>query len=392
MKKTIKLAVVAALALGATSAFATNGSALIGMGAKARGMGGVGIGMSHGSESALTNPALITSVKKTEISFGGTIFMPKVSYDNGMGAGPKDSSADMNVIPAVAVASKVSENFYWGVGIWGTAGMGTDYRTEAANFKMVTNLQLMQFGLPLAYKIKNYSIAFTPILQYGALDMNYDAGAGSTGAGIAQDLKFGYNLGVSYDIQNITIGAVYKSRIDMDYKNQLPTAMAGFGVPYTNTQLSTPAELGLGASYTMGEHTVAVDYKKIKWSDAKGYKDFMWEDQNVYALGYEYKTQSWALRAGYNHATSPISDQGLPGTLTNTLNLLGFPAITESHYTVGGTYNVSSTTSIDLGLTYAANATETYTVANPAGSPTPTRTITAEHSQTGVTAQVNFTF
>jgi len=70
MKKTIKLAVVAALALGTTSVFATNGSALIGMGAKARGMAGLGIGMSHGAESALVNPALITSVKGTEVSFG----------------------------------------------------------------------------------------------------------------------------------------------------------------------------------------------------------------------------------------------------------------------------------------------------------------------------------
>ena len=62
MKKTIKLALVAAMALGATSAYATNGSNLIGVGAKARGMGGVGIGVSHGAESALVNPAMISSV------------------------------------------------------------------------------------------------------------------------------------------------------------------------------------------------------------------------------------------------------------------------------------------------------------------------------------------
>jgi hypothetical protein len=40
MERTIKLAVVAALALCATSAFATNGTKLIGVGAKSRGMGG----------------------------------------------------------------------------------------------------------------------------------------------------------------------------------------------------------------------------------------------------------------------------------------------------------------------------------------------------------------
>jgi len=390
MKKIIKLTILTALILGSTSAFATNGSALIGVGAKARGMGGVGIGMSHGAESALSNPALITDVKDTEISFGGIIFMPKVSFDNGVGAGAKDSDADMNVIPAVAVASKVKENFYWGVGIWGTAGMGTDYREEQVNAKMVTNLQLMQFGLPLAYKVNNFSFAFTPILQYGALDINYDTnGTNEHGAGIAQDLKFGYNFGATYEVNHLTIGAVYKSRIDMDYKNQLHDAMEGFGIVYTNTELSTPEEFGLGISYTINEHTFGFDYSKIKWSNAKGYKDFMWKDQDVYALGYEYKMSSLALRAGYNYANSPISDQGLLATSTNTLNLLGFPAITESHYTVGATYNVSNSTSIDLALTYASEATQTYKVMNSDGT---TRDITTKHSQTGVTAQVNFIF
>ncbi len=386
----IKLAFTTILALGTTSLFATNGSELIGLGAKARGMGGVGIGMSHGAESALSNPALITSVKETEVSFGGTVFMPNVSFDNGMGAGAKDSDSDMDVIPEVAVASKIGENFYLGVGIWGTAGMGTDYRTEPANFKMVTNLQLMQFGLPLAYKIDNFSIAFTPLLEYGALDINYDAGAGSNGAGIAQDLKFGYSFGLTYKIDNVTLGTVYKSQIDMDYKDQLSVAMGGFGMIYTNTKLSTPEEIGFGISYSDENQRVGFDYKKISYSKAKGYRDFMWNDQNVYAVGYEYKMESLALRVGYNYADSPITDQGLSGTLTNTFNLLGFPAITESHYTVGTTYTLNQKSSLDLGLTYAPNITKTYTVMNPDGATT--RDITTKHSQTAVTAQIDFKF
>jgi long-chain fatty acid transport protein len=142
MKKTIKLAVVAALALGATSAFATNGAALIGMGAEARGMDGVGIGMAHGAESALTNPALITSVEKTEISFGGTLFMPDVSYSS-QGGTSASSDADMSMIPEVSLATKINDNFYVGIGMWGTGGMGVDYRDAAASagtMQMVTNL------------------------------------------------------------------------------------------------------------------------------------------------------------------------------------------------------------------------------------------------------------
>ncbi|EDZ62996.1 membrane protein involved in aromatic hydrocarbon degradation/possibly transport [Sulfurimonas gotlandica GD1] len=392
MKKTIKLALVAALALGATSAFATNGSNLIGVGAKARGMGGAGIGVAHGAESALANAALITSVENTEMSFGGTIFMPKVSFDNGGGAGSKDSKADMNVIPSVSIASKVNDNFYWGIGMWGTAGMGVDYRTEQANFKMVTNLQLMQFGVPLAYTMNNFSVALTPLLQYGALDIDYNTNgttAGKFGTGVAQDLQFGYNLGLAYEIAGATIGATYKSQIDMNYNGVLSGAGTLFGLTLGD-ELSTPAEIGVGISYKMKEHTIAFDYKQIKWSDAKGYKDFKWDDQSVYVLGYEYATSGWAARAGYNYAKSPITDQGVANTAINTLNLLGFPGIVESHITIGGTFNASKTTSIDLAYVYSPEVSQTVTASN---APSPgTRETTVKHSQTALTVALNYAF
>jgi len=405
MKKSIKLAVVAALALGATSAFATNGSALIGMGAKARGMAGTGIGMSHGAESALTNPALITSIEDTEISFGGTLFMPDVNYAS-QGGTSSDSDADINVIPEVSIASKVTDNFYMGVGMWGTAGMGVDYRDAPASsgtMNMVTNLQLMQFGVPLAYKIDNLSVAFTPILQYGSLDINYVTGNPANpdnGMGVAQDLAFGYNIGLAYEMNNLTLGAIYKSRVDMEYKGfaQVVAPFVNPGFTYTNNELSTPAEMGIGLSYKMGEHTVAVDYKKIKWSDAKGYKDFEWEDQDVYSIGYEYATTEWALRLGYNYSSSPITQKsiaynngaGLNGDTINMFNLLGFPAIIESHYAIGASYKINEMLSTDFAFTYAPETEETFTAYNPMAMME--YGITTKHSQTGVSAQLNFNF
>ena len=386
MKRTIKLAVVAALALGTTSAFATNGSALIGEGAQTRGMAGLGIGMSHGAESALVNPALITSVENTEVSFGGTLFMPDVKSDL-MGGGMKESSANKNVIPEVSIASKVNDNFYWGVGMWGTAGMGTDYRSADSNMNMVTNLQLMQFGVPLAYKVGGLSLAVTPLVQYGALDINYynPMSDSNVGAGAAQDLEMGYNLGASYTTGGLTLGAVYKSQIDMRYTGQLSTAMQGFGLPYTNNTLSTPAEVGAGMSYKFGGSTLGFDWKQIQWSKAKGYEDFAWNNQNVFTVGYEYATKDWAARLGYNYAKSPITEQA--NGLTNTFNLLGFPAIVESHYAVGGSYNFSPKTALDLAFTYAPQVTNTY-----ANFGAGTGEITTKHSQTGVSAQLDYKF
>jgi len=320
--------------------------------------------------------------------------MPDVTYDNGTGAGAKDSAADTSMIPEVSITSQINDNLFIGVGMWGTAGMGVDYRDDAANFSMVTNLQLMQFAVPVAYNYKGLSIAITPVLQYGSLDINYDTDGdttnGVTGGGVSQDLEFGYNLGAAYTIKGVTIGAMYKSQIDMEYKYQLSTAMQGFGVAYNNDKLSTPAEIGFGLSYGMKGHTVAFDYKQIKWSDAKGYEDFAWEDQDVYAIGYSFAKDAWAVRLGYNYAESPISDQGLNGSLTNTLNLLGFPAIVESHITLGGSYQLNKQTSVDLAYVYAPEVTETYEVSNYPNAGT--RNIETTHSQQSFSAQMNFNF
>lgn len=409
MKRSIKIAVAAAMALSATSAFATNGDHLIGLGAKARGMGGIGIGMSHGAESALANPAMITSVKGTEVSFGGTIFMPDVEtkLNGGNGDPAYKSDADLSVIPEVALASKVSDNLWIGVGMWGTAGMGTDYRDAVGtmgNLNMVTNLQLMQFGVPMAYKSNGMSLGIAPILQYGSLDINYDAtaflGGPSETQGVAQDFGFGYNIGAAYEMGALTVGASYKSAIDMEYKGQIAAATAQFSALMGNTtailsdHLEQPAEIGIGASFREQGHTFAVDFKQIKWSDAKGYKEFHWDDQNVFMIGYQYEQDNWALRAGYNHASNPIKEQsgGLTpqSALDNMFNLLGFPAIVEDHYTVGGSYAFSKVTSVDVALAYSPEVTETYNLTN-FGNPGIT-SITTKHSQQAASVQLNFNF
>nr|WP_321267192.1 porin [uncultured Sulfurimonas sp.] len=394
MKINTKLSFVTIFTISTTSLLATNGSNLIGVGAKARGMGGTGIGIAHGAESALANPALITSIKDTEISFGGTIFMPKVKTDMGSAAGSYNSDADINIIPSVSIANKINDNFYFGIGMWGTAGMGVDYRDVRANFEMVTNLQLMQFGTPLAYTTNGFSIAVTPLLQYGSLDINYNNGL-NQGSGVSQDLEFGYNLGFSYEVSSFTIGAIYKSQIDMKYKGQLSNAMQNFGLnAYKNDELSTPSEIGIGLSYRIKEHIIAIDYKNIQWSKAKGYEDFKWEDQNVYALGYEYSVESWAIRIGYNYAETPIKEQnGFVGSasipssgLVNTFNLLGFPAIVESHISIGSTYKISNKTSVDLAYTYAPEVSKKFL------NHTTTQYTETKHSQTALSVGLNYAF
>jgi long-chain fatty acid transport protein len=410
-----------------TMLHATNGDTLIAVGAKSRGMGGTGIGISHGAESTLANPAMITTVEGTEISFGGTIFMPtiKTTINTVPGMPPQDtltSDADMNMIPEVSLAHKLTDNWYIGIGMWGTAGMGTDYRGKQnlaagqfGNLNMVTNLQLMQFAVPIAYKSNGFSAAVAPILQYGNLDINYampDLATGTVsniGAGLAQDFGFGWSAGLSYDFSNgLTIGAVYKSAIEMNYDGQLSTATApfvalgAFPAPMSDT-LEQPAEYGIGLSYVMGQHTFAFDYKKIKWSDATGYKDFGWEDQNVYAFGYQYAQDNWALRVGYNYGSSAVVEQSGATTpqgigaqsAQNFFNLLGFPATEEKHITLGGTYAFSQTFSLDLAYVRGLGNKETFAIPAFAGFPPAgfgTDSITTDHSEDSLSFQLTYKF
>ncbi len=410
--------------IASTMLHATNGDTLIAVGAKSRGMGGTGIGISHGAESTLANPAMITTIEGTEISFGGTIFMPDVSSQlNVPGQQKYNSDADMNMIPEVSLAHKINDNWYIGIGMWGTAGMGVDYRDagvtngQNVNMHMVTNLQLMQFAVPVAYKTGGLSVAVAPILQYGNLDIDYDgalvAGVNApaaitpanlipaqAGAGLAQDFGFGWSAGASYDFDNgLTVGAVYKSSITMDYNGQLSVATAPFA-PFLGTalgdKLEQPAEYGLGLSYVMGQHTFAFDWKRIKWSSATGYKDFGWDDQNVYAFGYQFSQDNYALRIGYNFASSAVVEQDgntMAGATLNMFNLLGFPATEERHLTLGGTYAFTKQFSLDLAYVHAFNEKTTYSTAafQTLSNYNPNQ-ITTEHSEDSLSFQLTYAF
>ena len=398
--------------LTSTLLHATNGDNLIAVGTKARGMGGTGIAISHGAESTLVNPALITGIENTEISFGGTLFMPDITsgFSGFPGATSYKSKADTNIIPEVSIAHKINENWFLGVGIWGTAGMGTDYSDAAlapfgGNQHMVTNLQLLQFAVPLAYKTDGFSLAIAPILQYGNLDINYNDFAGnSNGAGLAQDFGFGFTLGATYDfssmgIKGLTIGTVYKSKIDMTYDGQLSTATqpfvdAGIFPGSMSDHLEQPAEIGFGLSYVIDQHTFAFDYRKVKWSNAKGYKDFGWEDQNIYAFGYQFSQENWSLRAGYNYSSSAVVS--MPGGASqpasaalNFFNLLGFPATSEKHYTLGGTYEFTEQFSLDLAYVYSPKSNKTFDIGG-LGMSAPS--ITTSHKENSVSFQLTYKF
>jgi long-chain fatty acid transport protein len=354
---------------------------MIGQGAKARAMGGVGIAKSFGAESGLVNPAMIASVEKSEATLVITAFAPNVSFNGPtqMGStGYQDSAANFSVIPEIAYATRLTDRAVIGLSVSGTAGMGTDYdsKTGTSNngsARMKTALSLLKVAVPVSYTVGGFTAGIAGVLQYGSLQLSHQYGAGFANFrdnGESTDIGYGLEIGAAYTTGGLTLGAVYKSKIGMTYDNTIGQSIIDFGAAAgikSGDNLDQPEERGVGISYTMGENTISADYKNIAWGDTAGYGDFGWENQDVYSVGYEYAAKSWAVRLGYNYAKSPIVEQAAAnpatqyiGAVQNFFNLSGFPGIVETHYTIGGGYNVSDALSLDGSFIYAPETTNTF--------------------------------
>lgn len=375
MKKVILLSAMASSIL-----LATNGDNLISLGAESRAMGGTGVAMPMGTDSVFKNPSWLADVKGTEAMFGATLFMPDVksTVEPLMGGDGKEatSKADLSLIPAVAHAGRINEDFAYGVGMFGVSGMGTDYRNETGargQNNMRTNFQYMRFVPSIAYKNEDLRLGAGLTLAYGALDMSTVLGTNpmdpatyaQRGGGMSDDFGFGFQLGAGYSITpEINLGAFYQSEVGTEYENVFDFNMDG---QYDNLKLSQPAEYGVGVGYNNGTYRVSLDVKQIQWSDADGYDSFGWDDQTVIALGAGYKVNpSLELRAGYSQADSPIDESFTAATVGGTpmpaenvgyFNMMGFPAISETHITVGLGYQFSDKIGIDVAYVHSPKET-----------------------------------
>jgi long-chain fatty acid transport protein len=413
-----KLAIALTVAGLSTGALATNGDNLIGLGPQSRALGGTGTAAFFGSENALTNPALLGKIQGSEFALGATAFMPDVKASSDITRAPASatSKGDMFAIPEVSLATRINDNWTFGLGMYGTSGMGVDYRGTNGLFNAYSNLQMMKFVPALAYNSGKLGFGFAPVIQYGALDINYTNASGNTVShGSKSHIGYGYNLGAYFDAtKDLTLGLAYQSKIKMTYDGVITTAADGFGIgpngmgTISSDRMDQPDELKAGVAYTMGPWLVTGDYKRVYWSKATGYKEFNWKDQDVFALGGKYSGSGWWVGVGYNHGKDPIGVLPSAQTMTgysnqavNMFNNMFFPAIVEDHYSLGGGVSLNKNVSLDFAYVHAAKVSKTIDTgtissvmgaSNPAAMPVNATSETTTHSQDGVTVSVRMNF
>ncbi|WP_456397065.1 OmpP1/FadL family transporter [Desulfurobacterium sp.] len=393
MRRKLLTLIAVAVVVGGMSqtALATNGDDMIGVSPVSRAMGGIGVGMSMCATDALyRNPAWMSKSKNFEVSFGSTLFLPdvKASATTPLGTTEVTSKADTFVIPEFSITQRINDKVVLGVGAFGVSGMGTDYRNSGSPLfqDMNTNFSFMRMMPAVSYKINdNLSLGAAFHLTWGSLDM---------GQGYSQDFGIGGNIGLAYETEMLSFGFSYMSPVSMTYKRVYDSN--GDGV-YEDMKLEQPQEVAAGVGVKPVDGLkLGFDVRWINWAGADGYKQFGWNNQVVYAVGAQYQaTEALTLRAGFNYAKSPLDDVSAASNAAPTItvpdlaasfneyqigvmNALGFPAITETHITLGAGYKVNEHFTVNVAYVHAfegdfkvtdtANAWPTYEAKNAQNS------------------------
>ena len=229
-----------------------------------------------------------------------------------------------------------------------------------------------QSSLKYTYKdVANFK-QFGP---HGMVNMSNDYLNGSLQGlgGDVQDGQIESQLSTAFQAAGLsptTAGALASGMVAL-----MPTGTIAESMEATNPAnlddltMEQPWEVAIGFGYELTDQvTLTGDYRYIAWGLAEGYKDFGWENQSVYALGFEFRpNKQFRFRGGYNYADSPLKGvEGEMGSLltdvqgtlvfdqaVSMLNMTGFPAIATTHFTLGAGYDFTDNLTVDGAFMYS---------------------------------------
>ena len=355
-----------------STAWATNGDNLIGIGPISRAMGGVGVAAPQDAISAIfANPAAMCFgpyCPGSEATFAGTYFDPKVKSTinlsrMGMGEASEKSQTNAFVSPAIGITAPITDKLRFGVGAYGVSGMGVDYRdTDPIYQNLYSQFQVMKFAPNIAYLITpDLSVGASVSLDYANLDL---------GSGGSPSYALGLQLGALYHLGMFNFGLSYIT--PQKTKHERVFDFDGDGTLDT-LDLESPNTIMFGVSMTPSSSLlIEFDTKWYNWASAAGYEDFDWQNQWVFALGVQYRPISvLALRAGFNYGKNPVNEHNgfNPGGSTNVQGMsinnmnyeifrtVGFPAIAQTHVTFGIGWDITRTFVINLSYMHSFEET-----------------------------------
>lgn len=326
---------VVALAAIATQIHATEGINLIGVGPVQQGTAGAGVASAKDSTWLILNPAGLTDVDMG-VDASLQVFAPVRTIDSTLSGGVGEQEDDsMFVIPSISTSFGCchGENGFFGLGLYGTSGMGVDYDDSrvATPFggDSMTELSVAKMTATYAYRFDDsgLSIGAGPIFVLSRFKTDMFNGAGIESGDWDEAYGVGAIVGINQKIGRLTIGGSYMSEQFMsDFDEYNDTLLAD--------SLNLPQQITVGAAYNVLDNVeLVLDYRWTGWKELDVFGDqFGWDNQNIVKAGVTWSVnEALTLRGGFSHGNSPIDEDN---TFSNAL----FPAIMETHLACGFSY------------------------------------------------------
>ena len=428
--------VVGLLVLSPSSAHATNGHFLHGVGAINSALGGTGVASNTSLLGAFfVNPAGLASFSGTHIEMGFELLRPERTVSSSFGpfSGSTTSVSAFTPIPAFGFSTWLNDRVAVGVAGLGIGGFGVEYPADASNpilmprpngfGEVYSNFQMLKIAPAVAWKASSKlrlgvalnvdwaSLAVNPMPTAApAVDPGPDGkpftaddrAYYSSGAHAGTAFGFGMQAGLQYQVdEKFSVGLAYTSpQFFDDFKYQAVYEnpnLSSFNTARTfSFRMDAPPIYAVGLAYAPTTTVrTAVDLKYLGYSSTKGFsasgynadgsvKGFGWKDIAVVAVGVEYDaTEQLTVRGGYNYSGNPI-----PAALS--MYNIPAPAIVQHHLTGGLGYKLRSGVAINIAAYKAFENSISGPIQRPNGA-VPGTTVTNTLNETSFLIGFSFT-
>jgi long-chain fatty acid transport protein len=386
---------------------AGQGIALRGVGPVNESMGGAGVACPIDSAGAIHwNPASISDLPCSEMSFGFGMMLPTETLSSRIGAGalgPGSPPVDLSgsdgsepgicVIPTMALVRKIEgSRWSWGLGLFGVGGSHVNYPASTTNpillpqpaglGRLSATVEVVQIDPTISYQLTDHlSVGFAPTITLAnliasplLLGPKGADGEYAEGVGTRYTWGGGFQVGAYYKTDTCwSFGTSFKSTQWMEpfrFRTQDSS-----GLPQeVSFRLDYPMLISVGAAYTGFENwTIATDVRYFNYAGTAGFNSggfaadgsltgLGWKDVYSVALGVQRQIgERITVRMGYCYNDNPITSEAAQFNVAS-------PLITQQSIHLGGSYMFADNWLVSVAYVHAFENSVTGPL-QPAGLP-----------------------
>ena len=389
---TTAIALVVFQGTAGASGFALIENSASGMGNAFAGAGAIG----EDASTIWFNPAGMMKLDSNQIVAAGHYIHPEASFDNqgsttaagtSLTGGDDDGGKDA-FIPNFYWVTAINEEMKFGLGVNAPFGLETEYDDDwVGRYHAVTSdMKTININPSIAYQASEklslgggLNIMLADVNLTNAIDFGSLIGAPQTADGFADlsadnmngidDLSYGFNLGLMYDITPATtLGLAYRSEMDIDVDGKarfrVPTDAApvlgtgAFQKSAIEASVTLPQSFSVGIAHNVNKLTLLAD---ITWTGWDSFDELRikyanpdqpdsvttesWDNSFRYSIGANWQyNKKITLRTGlaYDETPIPDSEHRTPRIPGNDRTWLSF----------GGTYHINEDFTVDVGYSH----------------------------------------